>query len=224
MISSHQSRRSLVDRTGFLKQIAPKAKISNLSAMTLHSRDGVTSRSSMPAPATTLPDGARAVAAIGFLGQTRRQWLLWRPRCAQLTLVSRPAIIVMIAGHADPFHDRSPTSATVEARARGRDGLADVENFLDAVVLQCALPYRKLFDGRLAIAKYNDHDRHDAGRAHERLCQPSSRAAPPPSSCPTRRSSDLARGSSTFAKVKHPVKIFLSEDEAPQVARGPAEV
>jgi hypothetical protein len=46
----------------------------------------------------------------------------------------------------------------VEARAEGETGLEDVEKFLDAVVLQGALPYRKLFDGRLAVAVYNDND------------------------------------------------------------------
>ncbi len=53
---------------------------------------------------------------------------------------------------------RSIATSYVEARAGGEVGLEDVEAFLDAIVVQNALPYRKLFGGRLAIAKYNDHD------------------------------------------------------------------
>ena len=51
-------------------------------------------------------------------------------------------------------HDRR----FVEARAEGVVGLKDVEDFLDAIVVQGAIPYRKLFDGRTAVPKYNDDD------------------------------------------------------------------
>src|SRR5438445_654400 len=46
----------------------------------------------------------------------------------------------------------------VEARAEGETGLEDIEKFLDAVVLQSALPYRKLFDSRQAIGRLSDND------------------------------------------------------------------
>src|SRR3982751_4725554 len=46
----------------------------------------------------------------------------------------------------------------VHARAHGEVGLKDIEGFLDAVVIENALPYRKLFDGREAIGKYIDND------------------------------------------------------------------
>ena len=46
----------------------------------------------------------------------------------------------------------------VEARAEGIVELKDIEIFTDAVVAENALPYRKLFDGRQAIAKYTSED------------------------------------------------------------------
>src|SRR4029077_14413093 len=44
----------------------------------------------------------------------------------------------------------------VEARAEGEIGLEDFESFLDAIVVQGAMPYRKLFDSRQAIGRLND--------------------------------------------------------------------
>lgn len=44
----------------------------------------------------------------------------------------------------------------VEALAEGDVTLKDIEDFLDALVVQGAIPYRKLFDGRRSIAKYVD--------------------------------------------------------------------
>jgi hypothetical protein len=49
-------------------------------------------------------------------------------------------------------HDRK----FVEAVCDGDVGLADVEGFLDALVVQNAIPYPKLFDGRHAVPKYTD--------------------------------------------------------------------
>src|SRR6476661_6071742 len=46
----------------------------------------------------------------------------------------------------------------VHARAEGEVRLKDIEGFLNAVVVENALPYRKLFDGRRAIGKYIDND------------------------------------------------------------------
>ena len=46
----------------------------------------------------------------------------------------------------------------VHARAEGDGGLKDIEAFLDTVVVENALPYRKLFDGRRAIGRYVDDD------------------------------------------------------------------
>src|SRR5947208_1155234 len=46
----------------------------------------------------------------------------------------------------------------VEARAEGETTRQDVEDFLDAVVLQCALAYRKLVDSRRAAGTLTDDD------------------------------------------------------------------
>jgi hypothetical protein len=46
----------------------------------------------------------------------------------------------------------------VSARAQGLVTLQDVEALLDDLVVNDALPYRKLFDGRGSIGKYDDND------------------------------------------------------------------
>ena len=46
----------------------------------------------------------------------------------------------------------------VEAVAEGELSLADIEEFLDAVIVGDALPYRKLFDGRASYGKYTDEE------------------------------------------------------------------
>lgn len=44
----------------------------------------------------------------------------------------------------------------VEAVCDGDVALKDIEDFLDAIVVQAAIPYRKLFDGRRAVPVYTD--------------------------------------------------------------------
>ena len=51
-------------------------------------------------------------------------------------------------------HDRQ----WVEAITEGEVSLADIEEFLDAVIVADALPYRKLFDGRASYGKYTDEE------------------------------------------------------------------
>jgi hypothetical protein len=46
----------------------------------------------------------------------------------------------------------------VEAVAEGELSLEDMEEFLDAVIVADALPYRKLFDGRASYGKYTDEE------------------------------------------------------------------
>src|SRR6185295_14456725 len=46
----------------------------------------------------------------------------------------------------------------VTARAEGEITLQDIEEFTDAVMVENAMPYRKLFDGRGAFGKYDDQD------------------------------------------------------------------
>jgi len=46
----------------------------------------------------------------------------------------------------------------VRACAEGEVTLSDIEDFTDAVMVENAMPYRKLFDGRGAFGKYDDHE------------------------------------------------------------------
>src|ERR1700754_1872553 len=52
----------------------------------------------------------------------------------------------------------STADRLVSARAQGLVTLQDVEALLDDLVVNNALPYRKLFDGRGSIGKYDDND------------------------------------------------------------------
>jgi hypothetical protein len=52
----------------------------------------------------------------------------------------------------------STADRLVTARAQGLVTLQDVEALLDDLVVNDALPYRKLFDGRGSIGKYDDND------------------------------------------------------------------
>jgi len=102
----------------------------------------------------------------------------------------------------------------VEARAEGETGLEDFENFLDAIVVQGALPYRKLIDSRLAVGALNDHDIMMLGArmsAYASNLEPRGAiafvvASPAPTSIPTRVVN--------LARADRPAKVFQSEDEA----------
>jgi hypothetical protein len=102
----------------------------------------------------------------------------------------------------------------VEARAEGETGLEDVEKFLDAVVLQGALPYRKLFDGRLAIAVYNDNDIMMLGArmsAYAANLEPRGAVA---FIAGSEAASDLARRFLNLSKSSRPAMVFLGEEPA----------
>jgi hypothetical protein len=104
----------------------------------------------------------------------------------------------------------------VEARAEGETGLEDFESFLDAIVVQGALPYRKLIDSRGAVGKFSDHDILMLGaRMSAYTSGLESRgaiafivASPAPSSIPSRVIN--------LARADRPARVFLSEDEARQ--------
>ena len=102
----------------------------------------------------------------------------------------------------------------VEARAVGETSREDIENFLDAVVLQNALPYRKLFDGRQALPKYDDNDVMLLGArmsAYESNLGPRGAVA---LLVPNEAAADLARRYINLAKSERPARVFLSEAEA----------
>jgi hypothetical protein len=102
----------------------------------------------------------------------------------------------------------------VEARVEGETRLEDIESFLDAVVLEGALPYRKLFDGRLAIGVYNDNDVMMLGA---RMSAYAANLAPRGAVAliaANQESSDLAMRFLNLSKSNRPAKVFLAEDEA----------
>jgi hypothetical protein len=107
-------------------------------------------------------------------------------------------------------HDRR----YVEARADGETGLEDVEKFLDAVVLQGALPYRKLFDGRLAIAKYDDNDVMMLGARMSAYASNLEARGAVAFIAPDEAASDLAKRFLNLSKSNRPARVFLAEDEA----------
>src|SRR5438045_2455119 len=102
----------------------------------------------------------------------------------------------------------------VEARAEGEVGLEDVETFLDAVVVQNALRYRKLFDGRLAIAKYNDHDVMMLGARISAYASDLTPRGAVALVAGSEAALDLAKRFINLGKSGRPAKGFLSETEA----------
>jgi hypothetical protein len=102
----------------------------------------------------------------------------------------------------------------VEARAEGETKLADIEEFLDAIVLQGALPYRKLFDGRFAFGVYNDDDVMMLGArmsAYAANLDPRGAVA---FVAATQEASDLAFRFLNLSKSNRPAQVFLDVDEA----------
>jgi hypothetical protein len=102
----------------------------------------------------------------------------------------------------------------VEARAEGETGLEDLENFLDALVVRGALPYRKLIDSRGATSTFSDHDIMMLGArmsAYSRNLEPRGAiafivASPSPDNVPSR--------AINLAPAERPARVFLSEDKA----------
>src|SRR5690242_6955615 len=107
-------------------------------------------------------------------------------------------------------HDKRYVEAWAEAETR----LEDFEDFLDAIVVQGALPYRKLIDSRNAVGKLNDHDIMMLGArlsAYTSNLEPRGAiafiiASPAPTSIPTRVIN--------LAQAERPARVFLSENEA----------
>jgi hypothetical protein len=102
----------------------------------------------------------------------------------------------------------------VEARAEGETTLEHVEEFLDAVVLQGALPYRKLFDGRLATAKYDDNDVMMLGARMSAYASNLEARGAVAFIAPNETAADLARRFINLSKSKRPARVFLAEDAA----------
>ena len=107
-----------------------------------------------------------------------------------------------------------PARRHVEAKAEGLVSLADIEAFLDAIVVQGAIPYRKLFDARLAFGKYDDNDVMLLGArisAYAANFEPRGALALIVAS---QEHSDLGRRFINLGKSGRPAEIFLSEAKA----------
>jgi hypothetical protein len=102
----------------------------------------------------------------------------------------------------------------VEARAEGVVGLVDVEAFLDAIVVQGAIPYRKLFDGRLGVAKYDDNDVMMLGARISAYAANLETRGAVAIIAPNEEASILARRFINLGKSGRAAEVFLSEAEA----------
>ena len=107
----------------------------------------------------------------------------------------------------------SATDNLVSARAHGTVTLQDVEALLDDVVVKDALGYRKLFDGRDAIGKYDDNDVLLLGariQAYTTLNLTGAAAIV----VSKQEQFDVALRFANIAKAKRPIRVFYSPEEA----------
>jgi hypothetical protein len=102
----------------------------------------------------------------------------------------------------------------VEAVAEGETRLADIEDFLDAIVVQGALPYRKLFDGRFAFGVYDDNDVMMLGARMSAYAANLDSRGPVAFVAGSPEASDLAVRFLNLSKSNRPGKVFLVVDEA----------
>ena len=101
----------------------------------------------------------------------------------------------------------------VEAQAKGETGLEDVENFLDAVVLQGALPYRKLFDAREAQPQLSDDDVMVLGARVSAYAEMEPRG-PIATIAPPGAAADVIRRFMNLGGAARAIRLFDSIDEA----------
>ena len=100
----------------------------------------------------------------------------------------------------------------VLARAEGEIALKDIEEFTDAVMVENAMPYRKLFDGRDSHGTYDDHDLMQLGARISAYASVERRGAL--AIVPSGEYVDLARRFVNLAKSGRPAGVFLDPDEA----------
>jgi hypothetical protein len=115
-------------------------------------------------------------------------------------------------------HDRQ----WVEAVTEGEVSLADIEEFLDAVIVADALPYRKLFDGRASYGKYTDEEvMRLAARlsAYASMGRRGAVALVTPVQC-----YELAARVLNLDKRDTPSRIFIDADEARAWLEGQPEI
>ena len=107
----------------------------------------------------------------------------------------------------------SEADRLVTAQARGSVTLQDIEALLDDVVVKDALGYRKLFDGRESVGKYDDRDVLLLGArisAYASLNLTGAAAIV----VSTQTQYDSAMRFANVAKARRPVRVFYSPEEA----------
>lgn len=100
----------------------------------------------------------------------------------------------------------------VRARAEGEISLADIEEFTDAMMVENAMPYRKLFDGRGAFGKYDDHDMMMLGARVSAYAAAEIRGAL--ALVPSPEYFEMAIRVVNLGKSNRPASVFLDPDEA----------
>ncbi len=100
----------------------------------------------------------------------------------------------------------------VRARAEGEITPTDIEDFTDAVMVENALPYRKLFDGRGAFGKYDDNDMMMLGARVSAYAAVEKRGAL--ALVPSPEYFEMASRFINLGKTGRPVRVFLDPDEA----------
>jgi hypothetical protein len=101
----------------------------------------------------------------------------------------------------------------ISACAQGPVTLQDVEALLDDIVIKDALAYRKLFDGRDAVGKYDDNDVLLLGArisAYNSLNLTGAAAIV----VGNQEQFDVALRFANIGKAKRPVRVFYSAEEA----------
>jgi hypothetical protein len=107
----------------------------------------------------------------------------------------------------------SDAERLVTAKAQGVVTLQDIEAFFDDVVVKNALAYRKLFDGRESIGKYDDKDVLLLGArisAYASLDLTGAAALVVKS----RQQHDVALRFANIGKAKRPIRVFYTPEEA----------
>jgi hypothetical protein len=100
----------------------------------------------------------------------------------------------------------------VHARAEGEITLTDIEDFSDAVMVENAMPYRKLFDGRGAFGKYDDHDMMMLAARVSAYAAVEKRGAL--ALVPAPEYFEMAARFINLGKSDRPARVFVEPDEA----------
>jgi hypothetical protein len=100
----------------------------------------------------------------------------------------------------------------IRARAEGEISLGDIEDFTDAIMVENAMPYRKLFDGRGAFGRYDDNDLMTLAARISAYAAVERRGAL--ALVPSPDYFELASRFINLGKTDRPSRAFLDPDEA----------